>query len=591
MAGFANFVRRGGVLTEAQYDAVASGNTPSQIKASLLAGGKIRSSVAYRKPDANDYFFATLGMRSPNKEGSLSATFAYYSSRLSFTTGPWVIPAGTELLLAFPNYRNVEGNAGINEALIPQDVTIEAASVTYNDAGAVSRVAAATQFTNGGVLSSTVRDGGVIARIPLTQAIPARSTITIGVAIAGPSTMTMIGFYYLRSGEVARKHPSSSFATVVNSGLSPASNSGSSGASINGTQYGPAFVCAKGIDGAITPVVPLIDGDSIAYGKGANQLDDIIPNRVQGNVETGLARSASGVWDTTYANLTVAGSGFARTNASDPANYDPDIQKGRHSLISQVTALNGGKPPFNHIISQHGTNSIQSTAASQKSLIQSRYAWLRGMYPGMPITQLTMTQNVSASADGFRTVAGQTLGSVNTSTGTRFAFNDDLHATKLDGAVQFAVDVYSALAASEDRAKFKVHPYTATLTRATTSTLEVYVDNVADLVVGASLVIDPTGGNAQAFVVRSITEITAGSEYRVALDVGGSSASMPVGKAIGVAVAGAYPSDGDTDGNPGLGGLHRSYEADIITASWQGQSSWDQWKGDAKAVTLASVPV
>ena len=542
--------------------------------------------VTFAQSGSTDYYFASQGMRFPNKGGGgLGAGYSFYASQLQFRSAPWIIPAGTNLLVALPNHKNIEGNGSINEELLPADVQVEAVSVSYVDAGGTTRVAAATAFSNGGVLSSTIRNGGVIATVPLTYAIPAGALVTYKIALAGADNLVLQGFYVPRSSGETQKKNSTSFATAVNAGSS-ITTSGSATASILSTAYGPAFVCAKGADGRI---VPLIDGDSLAYGKGANLLDDIIPDRVQGVVETALARTTNG-WNTAWANFSIAGSGFAKTdmtapNANNSNTYDANLQQGRHALVAQIMAMNGGKAPFTDIISEHGTNSIQTSAVLQKYLISSRVDWLRSMYPGKPVTQLTMTQNASGSSDGFRTLGGQSISLINSIASTRFQYNDDLLATKLDGKMQYAVNTYGAVAYDQgaNRDHWAVHPYSATLTRVTTSAQELYVNSATGIGIGSSVVIDPAGGNPQLFVVRSIAEIAAGSEYRLGLDIGANNADMPVGKAIGASITGAYSADGDTDGSPGQGALHRSYEADLLTAAWSGANSWDEWKAAAKA--------
>lgn len=550
-------------------------------------------SIALEPTYSNRYYFASVGMRFPNKFATITAGQSNYASQLNFKTAPWVIPAGTSVLLAYPNQTNIEGNETVNEQLIGSTATVTAASISYQDAGGTTRVAAATAFTNSGVLSSTVRDGGVIATIPLTYDIPASSAITIRTELQSTSGASLISFYRLRSGEVARIAPSgTTFTAAVNSG-SAITVAGSTGSNINGYQYGPAFMCAKGIDGRS---VPLIDGDSLSYGKGT--LDDVATDRLAGMCEHGLARS-SGTWGTAWGNFTIAGSGFT---ATDPTNgaYNVDIQKGRHALVTQVSALNGGYPPFNHIIEAHGTNSLQNTLAEHVRLIKTRYNWLLGMYPGMPITQVTMTQQVDSSSNGFQTVGGQTVLSGNQTTGVRFQFNDKLEADLVDSTVKFAVNTYASAAAdsSSNRDKFKVHPFTGITTRITTDpatntpagTIELYVNNVTGLQVGSAVVIDPLGVDPQLYIVRTITTVTLGAEYLLTLFVGASSATFPIGKVIGTAVGGSYTADGDPNGSAGantggLGGVHRTAELDALTASYAGTNSWDAWKAAVKSAT------
>lgn len=546
--------------------------TAGSIAASLTtSAGRVLAMDIVVEPysRADKYNFAAVGFRWPNKVGGLGAGYTKLGNRLSdFRSAPWEIPAGSTLIVAYANHRNIEGDFNENERLIPNDATIEAVGVTYLDANSVSRTASATEFTNSGVLSSTVANGGVLALIPLTYAIPAGRALSVAQAFSVADAGSLLSCYDNRGSDTCRRHASTSFASVVNSGGNIAI-SGSAAYSINGNYPGPAFIAAFGADGR--PIFYL-DGDSIMYGKGTPEA--IGPQHTAGIAEPALISTSNGGYVIPCCNGTIAGSGYHVTDPEN-ANYNPDIHAYRRALVDQVTTLNGGTAPFSHYLVNHLTNSIQVNAADQIALSKTRYDWLQAWH-NKPVIQLTALPKAT-STDGFRTTANQTPNDTLTRTG----FNDALLSNRLDGRVVFGVDTASALyvgaGSLSDRSKFSMRPFTANLTRDIAASATVLYLN-ASPEIGAALCVDPLSGSGVIRVVTAVSVVTPDVEWMITTTAGASSGNYPA-KTAGTLVGESWTSDG----NPATLGLHVSKLANDAVAAKTGTNSFQAMKASLKA--------
>lgn len=535
--------------------------SPVRVQKLKLDGG---GGGAYSQADK--LYFASVGARWPNKEAAIGASYTKAGFTSYFRGPPWLIPAGSTLYAGVPNHRNVEDNKAQNEALISADVTLEAMSLTFTDGTGTVRVVSSSSMTNGGVLSATVANGGVCVGFVLPAAIPAGSLLRFGYACGGAANMPMLTAYTIRDvpyvpvKEQFRAHAATSFAGVINAGSDPSALAGSAAVSLGGPYMpGVAFIAAYGADGR--PVF-YIDGDSIAYEKGTPDL--IAPDRVGGIIEPGLVNAAGGAsYAVTCANGAISGSGIESTNPADGVYYNATSHQHRRALIGQITALNGGTPPFTHFIEEHGTNSLVSPVAAQIALKQTRFAWLKA-WLDLPIIDCAMIPNCT-STDGFRTVANQTPSGGD----VRVAYRAAGIAGTIANIVGF-VDTMSPISAGADDAammRFAVRPFVATVAENFAGGSGPIRISAAPAI-GAALCLDPTSGAGLIRIVTGVTEIVAGSKYEVTHTVGSSSATWPA-KVTGTTIAEAPTADGQ----PNIVGLHIPKPQNDIIGSATGPNS------------------
>lgn len=544
---------------------------------SIAGGGSpIAPVTAYTTPDL--LFVANAGgMRWPNASGMAGGSAPYTGEYMVRKSAPWITPAGSNtLVFGLPSVQILESNSTVNERVTQNSVTVDAFSVKYTDASAVSRVVQCT-LSGGGVLDANGTNGGVLAMCSPTVPIPANVNLQLGISLFGTNAAFPQG-YDTMSGETSRTSTDTSFATVVNAGTSLAGNTGSSSATLQGGLYGPAFMVAKGGDGR--PAM-LADGDSICYGKGTTAT--IAPDSAIGIIEVPLHDTANG-YAIPVINTCVAASGWGYT---DPANasYTPTIAQYRRALIDQVTVLNGGVAPYTHYMSEQGTNSLgppySGSTAALVAGMKTRTAWLKAWH-NLPVIQTTMIQKAT-STDGWRTVANQTPANSDCTTCVRFQYNDKLLADNLDGVDDFSVNTYAANTPDTtlaNRDKIAIGAFTATLTRDIATTIPnngtVYLS--AAPTVGMVLTLDPLSGTGNAKLVTGVTTITAGSEYQVSV-VNGSSAGTYATKTAGTLVAQQYFADG----NPATTGLHLSKPANENISAWVGTKSYTELKATLKS--------
>lgn len=517
----------------------------------LITGG---AAQPYSRPD--DFSFAAIGMRWGNVAAAIDSTCTRAGGTVTFKSPPWEVPAAADsYLLAFPAMTVVEGDANVNEAPLPNDVTIETVTISYRDAGNTTRRTTATFLSNGGVLRATGSEGGVIALFTPAYPIPANSDIQVRYALAFAAGAILPG-NYLRitaNGDSQLKSTGNSFVSAVQNGASLSSVSGSSTGLISGRIFGPCFAAAKGADGR---PVWLIDGDSIAYGAGT--IDSASPYHVAGIVEVGAARATNG-YVVPVCNMSIKGSGISGSQTN------PNIRSLMRALVDQVCALQSGRAPWSHYVVQQGTNSLVSDFPTFEQMEKDRAAWQQAWHD-LPIIATTLTPKAK-STDGFRTLANQTPGTGNDATnGNRFIYNDELLANRLDGTFDFVVNTFAALSYDEtlaNRDKIKIAPFTATLTRTTTGDdATIYLS--AAPAIGAGLVLDPLSGSGKNKIVTAVVEVTPGVEYQCTMSPGASSGAY-VAKAIGTLVGETYSSDGDPAG-VNTGSLHYTSRANDLVA-------------------------
>lgn len=524
----------------------------------------VKALLASAKSQANNYYFANVGLKLLNKTGQLDTTSTYAGWQVNVKGCPWTIPAGTSLLVALPNFYIVEGDDTTQEVLLAQNVTVESVAVHYTDASAVAQRAVSTAFTNSGVLSSTVRNGGVIATITVPVAIPAGALLRIRIATAftagavlavGPSRLTA-------NGDSSRAG-TSSFATAVSTGADFSTVSNSASKQVSGGIFTPVFLAALGADGR---PVWFIDGDSNSYGKGTPP--SVTDRFVAGMVEPAMVRSTNG-YEIPGFNASIAGSGIHSTAPNATAigssvgltwNYIPTIRDGTRALVDQVTAMNSGKAPFTHYLAKGGPNSIISNYSGFRELVTSRHQWLKNWHSA-PVIQMAMQQKATSN-DGFRTLSGQIVNPIDSTTGIRFTFNDELIAGGIETS-DYYVNVCPLIGydTTTNRDKFKIDPFTATLTRAITAgATTIYLTNAP--ILGQALNMDPLSGTGQTLIVNNVVDVSGnGTEYQVDLSQGSSSGTYAA-KPIGTLVGGHYTADGA----PYSAGTHFTKPANEIIA-------------------------
>lgn len=505
--------------------------TASYIGAGVVAGGGWVQGYSR----ADKLMVSSMGTRWPNKQiavnGTSAATRTKSGQRTSsrFLMSPWGLPAGTLMVFALPDVGVVEQNASTNEVNLTNDVTVEAFAITYLDAVGATKTVAAT-FPAGSVLKAASDKGGVLAHCVLPTDVSAYTVFSFAHALSFTAGMSLLGTYDAVTGDTYRADDATSFATVVTTNASLGTIGTSTTASFGGTLYGPALWTAYGADGR--PIMHN-DGDSISYGKGTPYA--VAPNGVMGIVEVGMARR-TGTYAIPVVNTAVAASGPRYTDPSD-GNYNPNIAQGRRRLIDQITTLNGGVAPFTHHICEHGTNSLKPLAADHVSMMKSRHAWLKAWH-NLPLVQTTMIP-CTVTTDACQTLVNQTPYTYSATNESRWLANDKLMADRWDGSADFVVNTTVGLSYDQttpNRDKWKIAPFTATLTRAIAASAAVLYLN-APPALGTALNI---GG--QTRVVTSVAD-QGGGEWMVNVTVGSSSGSYPA-SSIGQLVTELYCSDG-----------------------------------------------
>lgn len=533
------------------------------------------SPAVYSVPDK--LYFATIGQRLPNKDGTCGAGFTK-SARYAYHDGPICdVPAGGKLATAITNFKVFEDDDATNEVFTPAEFVVEALSLIYVDDTGATRIVQPT-LSNGGVASATIVNGGVLAVYTLPAKMPRGQMLKFGIAIGHADGARVPCLDSMRTdlGDTFRKHATTSFAATVNANAALTANAGSAAGNYSGFYPDIALIAAWGMDGR--PVL-FGDGDSIMYGKGTPF--SIALKRMMGIVEPALATTANGGYRVPLFNSSVAGSGIVSTDPSR-AEYNPNIRQHTRALIQQIIVENGGVVPFSHYLAEGATNSIQPTGAGMIALVKTRIDWLQA-WINKPAIQTTMIPK-SKSTNGFRDLAGQSpFGTSDASNGTRFLFNDALLASKLDGKLAYAVNTYAAVSydTGANRDKYKVAPFSTTVTRAVTAG-DTVVFTAAAPTIGAALCLDPQSGNGQSRIVIAIAEITAGVEYQVTTFTG-SSAGTYAAKAAGTTIAEHYTADGQT----AVLGLHITKPANDLIAAYAGA---DGFQG-LKAALLAASPV
>ncbi|WP_298967741.1 hypothetical protein [uncultured Methylobacterium sp.] len=528
---------------------------------------------------ATDFVAGSVGMKWPNKQGTLNnAAFTKTCETLFFAGPPFKVPAGVSGVVAFSDRIRLEGDqSGTNETIFANDHTIEAVSISYTDAGGTARVATATNISGGGVCgpgSTTL--GGVLAQMTLPAEMPANALCKYMVARSLPAGGQVPAYYRLKTGESFRGHATTSFASIVNAGGDPTQNTGSASAGITGagqSSPGPSFVCFKGSDGR--PAVITI-GHSLNEGKGTDNLYTPA-DRSQGMLAVGLASTTNG-YTIPFIDVSVAGADFIRR---DPANasYNPNILAGMFGLIAQVTALNGGTAPVSHGISEDYNNSEQSPWQAQVAALKTcSINFLKGKIPGLPVIRTTSEIAVTSSTDGFATLGGQTAKSAV----DRALFNVKLLSDLLDGTCVAALDVISAIGASgsatstsADQGKYAVLSPRATVTRDYTSGAVIYLSAAPP--VGTALNKQESGGTYQVKVVTAVAAQPEG-DYAVTF-VNGNGNSTWGAAAIGTPVQAQISSDV----NPAVPSLHYSQYANGLISEWDGPNSFRAVKAQLKA--------
>jgi len=116
--------------------------------------------------NSTQYYVGSTGLRWPNRASALTGLTpylaSYYANYVIRKSPPWVVPAGSSMLVALPSIYVQEQNANINEGLLSSDVTVTHLYINYVDALGVTRNVSCT-LSNSGLLAATGAGGGIIA--------------------------------------------------------------------------------------------------------------------------------------------------------------------------------------------------------------------------------------------------------------------------------------------------------------------------------------------------------------------------------------------------------------------------------------------
>ncbi len=479
--------------------------------------------------------FAMYGIRQANRVGATAAGRTTCGGYIIRQTGSW---ACRNIALFFPGFYCQE-NSNTEEALLAAAYTIEALSVTVN--GVTTNASAAI---GAGV---TVNPGPGVRIVVPTGLIPPNSNVLIGGAFRFADGASLPAQYELRTGETLRFHASSSFASAINAGTAVSGVSGSVSGNFNGFAIGPVYVTAEGHDGTWTP---LRDGDSIEYGKGTpGVLGD---SGVAGILEVGF-------YDRGWVSGTMSIAG------SDPRTLiaDPTQANNRRALLALSPTL-----PFNARVHEGGTNGLTGTLATFKGVIKDRNNLFEGWYPGLKKGQTTLIPKATnGSTDGFRSIAGQSMSGSELNNGIRWLFNDDLVATKCDGAFDFVINTAAALSHPSDRTKFLIHPFTANLTSAYASGATVVMNAPPPIGLPICVFTGPTADSSGRIRVVTGVVDNGNGTWTVTTATGASSTGVSGGwfpaAPVGALVGGCYTADG----NPTVNGLHVGLPANKLVSA------------------------
>jgi len=546
----------GNVSVEYSDDSTSSFNLANTVTAvsnpatggiELTAGGQPVSigAAAYTSPD--NYYFATNRAKTPGGNMSITSSNKMLV-RVYLGTAPF---ASHSYRLALPGHTNITTGVWPTESNLLTDITIDGVSIGYGlttDPTAATYVAGTIAGTVGAVITTTNAIGVLTDDIiSAASPIPAGYHRWMQIAMNTPATVSIPAVYQFTPSTSPAIEGTVRGTTVYSATSTVAITPGA----VPQAAYGPSFVVCKGHSGK---AVALIWGDSISAG--LNEQPDSYTNGISGFISRGLENASTKLFG---ANFGVPGAGPHQWTYQGRVGSSGN----KIDLIKLVPNL-----PFTHIISEHGTNSVNGIANGTVSGTTSGgtldtitglpwntpAGFLAGMkaYSDMlraefgasiPIYQTTIICKGS-TITGWSTAAGTTPNGATLAQG--FGFNAQLQTDLVGGKFASYIDTASIAGDTNDKSKWAVHPFQTTLAAdyvslATTCSLV----SVTGLSVGDGLIIDPLGlvsqSNPGNGIGSFVIGITGTGPYTVTLS---SPRAYTVNPPAGTQVNGEYTRDG-----------------------------------------------
>jgi hypothetical protein len=391
---------------------------------------------------------------------------------------------------AVESYNSSVGGSAVNSAITIEGLSIKVGGTWY------SVPSTNLPFT----IDPTLVPGVLLDAIPVT--IPAGTLVIGRVAYHVPALSsswlptTTMNFSAASIGTPeASQGSTSSLISKLTDGTS-LTNSGA-----HADLYHPAYMVAQGGDGR--PAF-IIVGDSI--GKGVNETASPILWSARNEIGF-IARGLDDNTDTkrlAYGSLCIPGdapTGSAGWNTR--ANWAMKLD-----AVKQVFDTYGAWP-FDHVISEHGTNSLsEATYSSLQSGMASYFSLMKTEW-SKPIIQAELLPR-PASSDGFQTLANQSVlsGSYDYPNGKLWKLNADIGTDGVADATtyfrdngyiddSFAPWLQTSYDTGSNRDKLAIRPFNTTLASAYASGSTV------------SLTAAPTVGECIIFVSGGVVKFDA----------------------------------------------------------------------------------
>lgn len=444
--------------------------------------------------DTNRYFFAGTRLRYPSVTGNMPATNFQLQS---FYYGSPSYPTNS-IRFFIPTFYQLTTGATTSEIAGPNTINLEGISVKVNGTWYVVPNSAFT-------VDPSVESSGYLLEALTGVTIPADSMIECRVAFNAPQNAVIWGVVrgsdYL--GEKAMG-ASTSLAAGLTDGRTI------TGGTAVSRQFIPSYVVAKGWDGR---EVACLVGDSIQAGDRENSLFGFQNARgCVGYWQRGLDDNINSK-RIPFGTLSLEGA--RPTDWATRANWARKLDG-----VKKVTDLNGGKPPFTFVGSNHGTNS--STTANPYSWLTAFWQRCKDEWPGIPIHHSEMLQR-PGSTDGYQTLANQTTSAPDSynggsSPGIRWAANEIIGKGALTGdpssvarsegwiASSFAPWRILAYDTGNNRDKLAIAPCNTTLAQdVAAGTPTIILTDKGGLQIGDVLIVNPGGSGTYDVLVKDIS--------------------------------------------------------------------------------------
>jgi len=436
---------------------------------------------------------------------------------------------------ALPSHYSVNSGAYPTEFAITHTITVEGVSIGYgatDDPTLATWVACTISGGAGVTLDPATNSIGVLTDDVISSGSPIPAGyhrwVRVAYSVASGASIEANISYFGTTREGVALGASSQAAKLTNGAAITTTGTTPVGA------WGPCYAVCKGHAGK--PVF-LGWGDSIGAGQNETTYANFGAS-TPGFLMRGLD-DTSGVGRFFGANFCVPG--------SRPSDYTAN---GRTAVAKKFDILElCPNTPFTHILSEHGTNANgtgwagSTTAATLIASMKNYCNMLKAEFAGVEVVQSTIISKISATTDGYTTVAGQTPSNgfkavgTDTDINTRWkAFNAKLLLDLCDGVFDGAIDTDSIFSDSVYTDRMADVPWQTTLAAQYTSgdTISV-VDAPPSVHYGLTV-------GADAARSRTIRTITGSGPYSVRFTVAPTTPGSPL--AIGTVVKAVSAIDG-----------------------------------------------